>query len=518
MVLTGSSKRPILQLILVMTVIRCLIAHLINLGNDEVYYFTYAVLPAWNHFDHPPLVGVFIRIFTLNLIACDEIMVRLPGIVGAAVNTWLIARCGELIKSRQTGIIAAILYNTSIYTSVIAGIFILPDSVQLVFWLAALYSMLRCTGSDEPTIVRKHLLLIGLWTGLAVMSKVHGVFLRFGFLAFLTTRKHELFKNPHLYTSLALTAILISPILFWNISNDFITWRFHSERVTVTEQGINFQSFFRTTIGQILYANPVQIVLFAMAGKDIARKQNFLNAPYLSLLLWSGIPIIICTITISLFRDTLPHWSGPGFVALMLIAAAWLEERASTPVHHRILNCCVGLMAFVFIAGPLIICCYPGTMSSKKFPMTGSGDATLDIYGWDKVLPAFEKIRNDNIRQGTMSAQAPLLVHKWFPGAHIYYHVAYPLRMRLVGAGNIHDLHQFCWLNKIYGQVSTGSDAWYIAPSNYFTDPAAQYAGQFKSIEKAGTIAQRRGGRIARYWFVYRLKHATRPVGCDTSL
>ncbi|GGC05317.1 hypothetical protein GCM10011325_35260 [Dyadobacter sediminis] len=350
------------------------------------------------------------------------------------------------------------------------------------------------------------------------MSKVHGAFLWIGFLAFLAARKQESLRNPYLYASLFLTLLLISPILFWNINNDFITLRFHSERVVITDHGINFKSFFRTTIGQILYANPVHIVLFVMAGKAIARKQTFLTAPYMGLLLWSGIPIIICTIVLSLFRDTLPHWSGPGFIAFMLMAAAWLEERAAMPFYHRLINSCIGFMVFVFIAGPLLVRCYPGTMSPRKFPQTGSGDATLDIYGWDQLLPAFEKIRNDDIRRVTMSPQAPLLVHKWFPGAHIYYYVAYPLQMRLVGGGNIHDLHQFCWLNRSYGHVATGTNAWLIVPSNYFTDPVKQYAGQFKSIEKAGTITQRRGGRIARYWFVYRLKHATQRIGCNISI
>ena len=67
MALEYINKHPVTALVVVFTIIRLLIANLINLGNDEVYYFTYAVLPDWNHFDHPPLVGIFIRIFTFNL-------------------------------------------------------------------------------------------------------------------------------------------------------------------------------------------------------------------------------------------------------------------------------------------------------------------------------------------------------------------------------------------------------------------------------------------------------------------
>lgn len=512
-----TGQKVLLYLILVFTTIRLLIAGLIDLGNDEVYYFTYAVLPDWNHFDHPPLVGIFIRMFTFNLQFHSEVMVRMPGIVAAGVNTWLIARCGEMVKNQRAGLIAAVLYNTSIYTSIISGIFILPDSVQLVFWLAALGAMLRTIQSGHPAVIHRNLLLTGLWIGLAIMSKVHGVFLWFGFLGFIFTDRRGLLKSPYLYLSLAITALIASPILFWNISNDFITWRFHSERVTLNEQGINLKSFLRTTVGQLLYANPVQIALFIMTGRVIARRQNFSDASARTLLLWCSIPIILSTTLISLFRDTLPHWSGPGFIGLMLVVATWIETQLDDPqrrLYPKMLNACIGVIAFVLIAGPILIKSYPGTMSPKAFPHTGAGDATLDITGWEQLLPAFEKIRNDDIHSGTMSRDAPMLVHKWFPGAHIYYYVVYPLGMRVTGAGELNDLHQFCWLNKRYGQVAAGTDAWYISPSSNFTDPAGLYGQEFRSVERAGTITQRRGGQIVRHWFVYRLKSARHRVGC----
>lgn len=518
MALAYIQKYGIIALVVAFTVIRLLIANLINLGNDEVYYFTYAAQPDWNHFDHPPLVGIFIRIFTFNLHCNSEVFVRLPGIVAAAINTWLIARCGSMMKNRNTGIIAAILYNSSIYTSILSGIFILPDSIQLSFWLAALYTMLQCIKATGPADIRRYLLLTGLWIGLATMSKVHGVFLWFGFLGFIVFDRRGLLKSPHLYVSIAITALLASPILFWNISNEFITWRFHSERLTVSDSGINIKSFFRTTIGQILYANPFQIVIFLLTGRALVHRLSVADAAAVALLYWCSLPIIAATTLISLFRDTLPHWSGPGFLGLMLIGAAWADKYIFQTLNNlpkKLIAGSAGLILFVFTVGPILICCYPGTMSPKSFPRTGAGDATLDITGWDQLLPAFEKLRNDDITSGKMQRDAPMVVHKWFPGAHIYYHVAYPLGMRTVGVGQLKDLHQFAWLNQRHGQVPAGSDAWYITPSNNFTDPAEQYAGAFERFEKAATITQRRNGRVARYWFVYRLRNAQQNLGYE---
>jgi len=520
-------KHPVTALVVVFTIIRLLIANLINLGNDEVYYFTYAVLPDWNHFDHPPLVGIFIRIFTFNLHCNAEVFVRMPGIIAAAMNTWLIARLGTSIRNRNTGLIAALLYNSSVYTSILSGIFILPDSVQLTFWLGALHAMLRCIKATGLADIHRYLLLTGLFIGLATMSKVHGIFLWFGFMGFIVSDRRGLLKSPYLYLSMAITALLTSPILFWNISNDFITWRFHSERVTVNDTGINVKSFFKTTIGQVLYANPFQVILFiltgrlSLTGKAFLRRRGIvdaavmnglgLDAASVALLYWCSLPIIACTTLVSLFRDTLPHWSGPGFLGLMLLGAAWADHQISLSIDNlpkKLLTGSVGLILFVFTVGPILTRCYPGTMSSKRFPHTGAGDATLDIAGWEQLLPAFEKLRTDDIASGQMKRDAPMVVHKWFPGSHIYYHAAYPLGMRTVGIGKLDDLHQFAWLNRASGDVPAGSDAWYISPSNNFSDPAEIYAGQFEDFEKAGTITQRRNGRVARYWFVYRLRNA----------
>ena len=65
-------KHKILVLISITTLVRCLIAATIGLGNDEVYYVTYAQHLEWNYFDHPPMVALLIRLTTFNLLFTSE--------------------------------------------------------------------------------------------------------------------------------------------------------------------------------------------------------------------------------------------------------------------------------------------------------------------------------------------------------------------------------------------------------------------------------------------------------------
>ena len=59
-----NNRQKLGLLLLISTVIRMVVGDSIQLGNDEVYYWTYAKYPDWSHFDHPPMVGFFEQLFT----------------------------------------------------------------------------------------------------------------------------------------------------------------------------------------------------------------------------------------------------------------------------------------------------------------------------------------------------------------------------------------------------------------------------------------------------------------------
>jgi len=114
-----------------------------NLGNDEAYYYTYALYPALSHFDHPPMVGWAIQLFSLNLHFSSEIFIRMAAVVAGTLNTWLMYAIGRQLHDERTGWYAALLYTASVYGFVIVGVFILPDSPQSVFWLSAILFLLK---------------------------------------------------------------------------------------------------------------------------------------------------------------------------------------------------------------------------------------------------------------------------------------------------------------------------------------------------------------------------------------
>jgi hypothetical protein len=496
-------KNKIASLILVATIIRFIIALTIDLGNDEVYYINYAHHLQWNYFDHPPMVALLIKLTTLNLGLTSNFFIRLGSIFLAAVNTYLIYVIAKKIKNEKSGLIAAVLFTSSIYSSIIAGIFIMPDTPQLFFWICSLYFLINIINLEEDSkTVNQNLLFFGICTGFCIMSKVHGIFLWFGFGLYILFYDRKKLSNPYLYIAILLSILILSPILFWNINNDFITYSFHSNRVTINH-GINIDSFLREFFGGVMYNNPINYFLIGTALVASWKNRINLKVIFTRLFILQSLPLILILLSVSLFRDTLPHWSGPGFTSLIILTACYLSD-IKTKLRKVVFYAIYLIVGVIFI-GIFAIDFYPGTLGAKNEGTLGQGDVTLDMYNWDYFKTEFNKIHEKNKAEKRISTNF-IINNKWFPGSHIDNYIAQPLGLNFVALGTLGDIHTYQWLNKYRPSLKKGDNAYYITVSNNFSNPNEIYATKFKKINSPTIIKQFRGDKPVRNMLVYLLE------------
>lgn len=508
-----STKNKLIWLIIMASLVRCIIAITVDLGNDEVYYLTYAQHLQWNYFDHPPMVALLIRITTCNLYFTNEFFIRLGPILLAAINTSMVFHLTKKIQDDNAGLLAALLFTASPYCSIIAGTFILPDAPQLFFWIISIYILVEVI--QLPVHTKKSslkILLFGIFAGLCTMSKVHGVFLWVGFGLYILFYQRKLLTDWSVYAAFIITAIIISPVIIWNIQNNFITYTFHSERVSITPH-LQADSFLREFAGGMLYNNPINYFLIVFSLISILNNQVRLNTAIKRLLLLLSLPLIILLLFISLFRDTLPHWSGPAYIPLLVIAACYISQQMQYKTLaglrlSRFTYLANAFLTIILIAGIIVVNLIPGTMGKKEQLLLGDGDVTLDMYGWTIIKKEFKKIYDTDIssRKTTTSF---IISNKWFPGSHIDNYIAQPLQLDFIAIGNLNDIHTYAWLNQYRKKIEKGNDAYYITVSNYYFDPVQQYKNLFEKIEQPKVITQFRGGKPARYIYVYLLKHYT---------
>ncbi|HPG33144.1 MAG TPA: glycosyltransferase family 39 protein, partial [Lentimicrobium sp.] len=249
-------------LLLVSAISRLFIAAFTELGNDEVYYINYALFPDLSHFDHPPMVGWFIQLFSLNLLFENEFFIRLGAVVAGTLNTWAIYLIGKKIKDAQTGWYAALLYTSSFYCFVIAGIFIMPDAPQSLFWLFSVYFLLTIA-KEGPLSSKAHkaMLGFGISAGLAMLSKYTSVFLFTGAGIYIIIFQQRWLRQWQLYATILISLLLFLPVIIWNLHYNFISFTFHSDRVEVIKTILRPDLFAIELGGQIFYNNPINFAL-----------------------------------------------------------------------------------------------------------------------------------------------------------------------------------------------------------------------------------------------------------------
>lgn len=491
-------------LILIAGIIRSIVAATTLLGNDEVYYVFYPEHLQLNYFDHPLGIALFLKFFTLNGLLNHEFFIRLGSIICSALNTWIIYKIGSQIKDERTGWFAALLYNASIYCSIIAGIFILPDSPQTTFWLLGLLLMHRLFFTDlSVSRKRNTTLLLGICIGLCTICKIHGVFLWLGAGLYIVFFNRKWLSYWWLYVAVLITLIIISPILIWNIQNDFIMYRFQGGRVDAS-QPLHYDYMLTEIAGEFFYNNIFNVVMIIVAVVAFVKKKIFLSKQKYYWILFSALPIIIIFWIFSLRGNTLPHWSGPGYMTLLLLAAAYWSDKSQVKIPF-LLKASLTFILIVLIGGVLTVRYYPGTLGNKDEAYLGDGDFTLDMYGWNKLAPVMDSIYQKDLALGKIHPDVFLTANKWFPAAHINYYVAQPLKKPFYAIGDLIDIHHYKWLNEQRKYDPAGKDAYAIVPSNMFYDAANIYNNNFLYIDTAAIVPQYRSGALVRKFYVIRL-------------
>jgi len=132
------------------------------------------------------------------------------------------------------------------------GVFILPDTPQVFFWLLSLYLLIRLLPDKELTTKnRGYLLLAGLTIGLAMLSKYTSVFLWVGALAFMLFYNRKWFRTKELYLSILISFVVFLPVIYWNIHNQFISFTYQSERVGVAKALLRPDFFGTGIVGSV---------------------------------------------------------------------------------------------------------------------------------------------------------------------------------------------------------------------------------------------------------------------------
>ncbi len=308
-----------------------------DLHYDEAQYWEWSQQLDWSYYSKGPLVAWLIAL-SEALLGHGEWQTRLFGWLAHGVLLALVfAFARDVWGSRAAAWWAVLLaLFTPLYFTL--GLVMTTDVFLFVCWTWGLWAAYRALFKDRPRAWYG----LGAAVGIGALTKLSIGLLPFfiGLMVLLRPQLWRHLKSPHLWLALFVMLVLMSPVLLWNASHDWVMFR--HEMGHVKSEGWSATYIADFIGGQVLALSPIVVLLaFSVLWRPpVAEDQRFLW--WLSLC-WIGFFVVK-----ALSAKVQLNWSAPSYIGLLILFAGHIP--AFSRVKRRVLYFGMGVGAVLTVA------------------------------------------------------------------------------------------------------------------------------------------------------------------------
>ena len=432
-----------------------LMAFSFHLSPDETHYALYAVNPGWSYFDHPPLAG-WLQWPWAQLGGQDVLMRVVPMLCWALAGLGVAAVTAELSGSNPadsgftspagaasgspnivTARAALLLWMVSPIPHLL-GLALVPDTLLLPITCAIMGLTWRLC-SDAQARNWPLWLWLGFFLGLAGLSKYTAVLIALGaVLTLLLAHGPRFLAQPQPWVAALVAAFLISPVILWNASHDWISlaYQFGHAKGVAEWRAIRMAGFVLVQLfgyGLLLLMGWLAALRLSprKARADVSAGRR-ISVPLFCACF--GLPTLLLLTYFSGRGATLPHWSATAWAALVPAAAIgcqllwqrWRKWLIGLGVFQAF--CCVGLVALMLLGGVSSETGEQATSAPGQAVAGARFNPMADLYGWDDAARRARLLAQEN---GTVAGQPTLAVFNWTLASRIAWY-ARPLPVKVV--------------------------------------------------------------------------------------
>jgi 4-amino-4-deoxy-L-arabinose transferase-like glycosyltransferase len=352
---------------------------LLTLSVDEAHYMLYADKLDWSYFDHPPLVG-WIQ-WPLVFIGAPDAVIRLiPQLLWLlscllareiALSLYRVVPGWSKPAQRQAaGLWAVALILLAPLMHVLA-VGLLPDTLLMLLTLCLMWVVLRLAQTPTLTLWTA----LGVLLGLAGLAKYTAILPALAIILIVLMRHgFRILRSPGPWLALTIASLLVIPVFYWNARHDWISFVYQiNHGAGGTWQFRRLAAFIGI---QVVAYGPLLILGSILAARHIFERKAVLAG---SLLLFFLIPFLV-TAYLSGGGGSLPHWTGPAWLAITPFAANalaqyWFEA------HHALIKAFVRAQAIICILAfaMLFFVGIPGISQDHAW---GKKNPIADLWGW----------------------------------------------------------------------------------------------------------------------------------------
>jgi 4-amino-4-deoxy-L-arabinose transferase-like glycosyltransferase len=316
-----------------------------ELAHDEAYYWIFSKNLDWGYFDHPPMVAVFIRLF--SFLPKSELAVRF----GSIFLQYLTVEILFKLLPKENHRTAMWLFFAFPLAS-FGGLFALPD-MPLLFMTALYFYCLR----DFLQNKKWSILTLGTVIAMLLYSKYHGILLIF----FTILALPKLLLKKEFWLVALVSIVLFTPHVWWQYQHDFATLRYHFlERPKADFSAKRLIEFLGVQVGlAALLAGPVVwwIVVKLKPASELERVMK-----------WSSIGVVAFFFLSSFSKKFEANWTIFLAVPLIVLVAGSLKWNQRWPKILLMIS-----LSIVFSARFLLILSPEGKLKRLK-----------EFHGWEK--------------------------------------------------------------------------------------------------------------------------------------
>ncbi len=384
-------------LILAFMLLHLLVAASLPLLVFETHYALYGVHLDWSYLDHPPLVGWIQGL--VQLFTGTDFSMRLAPIALLTASQYLVALLALRLFPAATpwlGFFSVLLLQGAVIVHL--GFAMAPEIPLLLSGLLVLWFTQRIIEADRPG----DWIGLGLALGLAALSKYTAVTLVLSVLLALASnaRMASLFK-PRGWVAVGLAALLVSPVLLWNMTHDWASFRFQlgyqldgaqSSAAWSLGSALDKQLEQLGAYSPALYISGVASVFWGLRQPGSARLLLFFALPIFGLFTW-----------MSGAGRSSAHWTLLAWAFMTPLCAHWLAS-----CWHVL---AVRLLVYLSAAISSVALLLALILLLPFMPFADYQHPLSRILGWQAAAARAQALRDEMAAEG--GGEPVLLVSNW---------------------------------------------------------------------------------------------------------